>query len=105
MITNKKSLDLLSSGGLAKTAAQTILAATTASALSKGSLYEPPEVYDANIKGFTNYDEKFKSKLSAHESLTHHGNFQHVSIILVLSNSNQIYIGSYRAIAKGSSGI
>lgn len=84
MITNKKSLRLLTGSDIAKNTAQAILAATTASALSQGSLWEPQEVYDPYIKGYTNYNEKYKSKLSAQESLIHHGDFQQVMIYRLL---------------------
>lgn len=31
---------------------------------------EPPEIYDDKLKQFTNYDERYKSKLSASDNLT-----------------------------------
>ena len=79
---------MLTGNNIAKNTAQSILAATTASVLSKGSLFEPPEVYDETIRGYTNYDEKYKSKLNAHEDLTHHSNFQYVRSSVVVLRTN-----------------
>lgn len=36
---------------------------------NKGT-FNPPEVYDELLEQFTNYDEKFKSQLTAAENLT-----------------------------------
>lgn len=33
------------------------------------TLMEPPEIYDEREKQFTNYDERYKTKLSASDNL------------------------------------
>lgn len=42
------------------------------------TLFEPKPVYDDTIKDFTNYDEKYKSRLNAAMNLTASSGFQSV---------------------------
>lgn len=37
--------------------------------LQSNNLMEPPEIYDHEQKQFTNYDERYKSTLSASDNL------------------------------------
>ena len=56
-----------------------VLMSTGANFFSKATnLLEPQDVYDEKIREFTNYDEKYKSKLSAAENLTTGSVFQNV---------------------------
>jgi len=66
-----------------KTAAKSLLGSIRSTMYSqeidtnRGS-YVLPEVYDETLGQFTNYDEKFKSQLSAAENLTTNTNLQFV---------------------------
>lgn len=60
MLTNSKSLRLLSNKDeVAKTAAS-ILSSVGASIMNNSSaMYEPPDIYDERTQQFVNYDERY----------------------------------------------
>ncbi|KAM3135677.1 hypothetical protein pb186bvf_012203 [Paramecium bursaria] len=63
MLTNQKSLKLLQNDEVSK---------STSSILAKagmGQLQEPPDIYDEKTKQFVNYDEKYKTKMSASDNV------------------------------------
>ena len=53
----------------------------------------PPNVYDEKLGAYTTYDEKFKSQLTASESLGINSNFQTVRKFFVYCENNNGFIG------------
>ena len=77
MLTNEKSLKLLKNDKVAKSVSR-ILSNAGQNYIKASGLEEAESVYDEKIRGFTNYDEKFKTHLSAAENLSSNGTFQKV---------------------------
>ncbi|EAS01101.1 hypothetical protein TTHERM_00316540 (macronuclear) [Tetrahymena thermophila SB210] len=70
MITNHKSLQLLNGKDEVAKSAASILSGVGTSILNAPTvIYEPPDIYDERTQQFTNYDERYQSKLSASDSM------------------------------------
>ncbi len=78
MNDNRKSFKFVG-GSLANTA-KNILSSTQFTMFpTNHHLAENQEVYDPELRQYTNYDEKFKSNLNATENITNHSTVQSVS--------------------------
>lgn len=80
MMTNQKSIQLLTGNQIAKAGVST-LRNSVKSASGHGSAihnYQPPTVYDDQLGEYTNYGEVNKAQLTASESLGINSTFQQV---------------------------
>lgn len=73
-------MKLLVGNELARNTAAFLLNTDTNFHSKSNTLMEPKPVYDDRLKDFTNYDEKYKSRLSAAMNLTSSSGFQTVKI-------------------------
>lgn len=73
-------MKLLAGNEMARNAAAFLLNTDTNFYSRSNTLLEPRPVYDDSIKDFTNYDEKYKSRLNAAINLTASSGFQSVYI-------------------------
>lgn len=87
MITNQKSLVLLSGRDEVAKSTASILANAGANLVGGKNtnaleLEEPPDMYDEKQQAYVNYDERYKTKGSAAENLASNSNFQMVEYSL-----------------------
>ena len=78
MLSNKRSMKLLAGNELARNTAALLLNTDNDFYSRANVLAEPKPVYDDRLKDFTNYDEKYKSRLSAAMNITTSSGFQNV---------------------------
>ena len=101
MMTNQKSLQLLTGNQIAKAGVGN-LRSSIGSASGRGSAihnYQPPTIYDEQLGSYTNYGEVNKAQLTASEALGINSTFQQVRI---LSNGEmEIWIIGSREKTKG----
>ena len=71
-------MKLLVGNELARNTAAFLLNTDTDFYSRANALLEPKPVYDDRMKDFTNYDEKYKSRLSAAMNITSSSGFQNV---------------------------
>ena len=84
MLTNPKSIQVLVGTQITKSASSYTLPVSVHPSIYSGRdmlNHHPPKVYDENLGTYTNYDEKYKSVLTASEGLGPGTGFQHVRIL------------------------
>ena len=85
MLSNKRSIKLLAGNELARNTAAFLLNTDTDFFSRANTLLEPKPVYDDRLKDFTNYDEKYKSRLSAAMNITTSSGFHNVFCCFIIS--------------------
>ncbi len=97
MLNNQKSLQLLVGTHITRSStAFSIPNSTTHASIYSGKdmlNHFPPNVYDEKLGTYTTYDEKFKSQLTASESLGINSNFQTVRKLFAYYGNNNDFIG------------